>query len=151
MFTNAGDLEASRNGLLWVMQLFGAILLLIAGSAKLSRDEEMIAMFAAVGIGQWFYYLTSVIEFALAFLLLIPSLSGIGALLLVPTTIGTVLIHLFIAGAIPALPIGLLITAIIVAWGRKETALHLIWRNNFRENERSSQRIRFQKFHRLNP
>jgi putative oxidoreductase len=129
MSINEASLEAPRNGALWVVQVLGATLLLISGLAKLSGDEQMIQTFDAVGIGQWFRYVTGLIEFASAILLLIPALSGLGALLLVPTMIGAVLTHLLVIGGSPALPIGLLIIASVVAWGRKETTLELIWRN----------------------
>jgi putative oxidoreductase len=129
MSTNAASLEAPRDGALWVVQVFGAILFLIAGSAKLSGDEQMIQTVAATGIGQWFGYLTALIEFTSAILLLIPALSGIAALFLVPTVIGAILTHLLIIGGSPALPIGLLILVTVVAWGRKETTLRLISRN----------------------
>jgi putative oxidoreductase len=130
MSTNAATLEAPQNGVLWVVQVLGAILFFLAGFAKLSGDEQMIQTFAAIGIGQWLRYVTGLIEFASAILLLIPALSGIGALLAVPIMIGVILTQLLIIGGSPALPIGLLIIASIVAWGRKETTLRLIWRND---------------------
>jgi putative oxidoreductase len=129
MSTNAASLEAPRSGVLWVVQVLGATLFLISGLAKLSGDDQMIQTFAAVGVRQWFRYVTALIEFASAILLLIPALSGIGALLLVPTMIGAILIHFLIIGGSPALPIGLLIVVSIVAWGRKDTTLRLISRN----------------------
>ena len=134
MSTNAASLEAPRDGALWVVQLLGAILLLISGLAKLSGVEQLIETFRAMGfghmgIGQWFYYVTGLIEFTSAFALLIPALAGIGALLLVPIMIGAVLTQLLIIGGSSALPIGLLTIASVVAWGRKETILELIWRN----------------------
>jgi uncharacterized membrane protein YphA (DoxX/SURF4 family) len=129
MNTNEASLEAPQNGALWVVQTLGATLFLISGLAKLSGDDQTIQTFAAVGVRQWFRYVTALIEFASAILLLIPALSGIGALLLVPIMIGAILTHLLIIGGSPALPIGLLIVVSVVAWGRKETTLRLIWRN----------------------
>jgi putative oxidoreductase len=99
------------------------------GFAKLSGDEQMIQTFDAVGIRQWLRYVTALIELASAILLLIPALSGIGALLFVPTMIGAILTHLLIIGGSPALLIRLLIVVSVVAWGRKETTLELIWRS----------------------
>jgi uncharacterized membrane protein YphA (DoxX/SURF4 family) len=130
MSTNTGSVEAPPNGALWVVQVFGAILFFLAGLVKLSGDEQMVETFAAIGIGQWFRYVTGLIDFALAILLLIPLLSGIGALLAIPIMIGAILTHLLIVGGSPALPIGLLAIASIVAWGRKETTLRLILRNH---------------------
>jgi putative oxidoreductase len=118
-----------QNGALWVVQILGAILFFLAGFAKLSGDEQMIQTFAAIGIGQWLRYVKGLIEFASAILLLIPALSRIGALLVVPIMIGAVVTHVVIIGGSPALPIGLLIIASIVAWGRKETGLKWFWGN----------------------
>ena len=129
MSENAPSLEAPRDGTLWVVQVLGATLAFVVGLAKLSGDEQMIQIFAAIGMGQWFRYVTGLIEFASAILLLIPALSGIGALLLVSTMIGAILIDILIIGGSSALPIGLLIVAGVVAWGRKEATLRLIWRN----------------------
>jgi hypothetical protein len=128
MSTNAVSLEASRNGVLWGVQVLRAILFLITGFAKLSGDEQMIQTFDAVGSGQWFRYVTRLIEFASAILLLIPALSDRGPSF-VPTMIGAILTHLLIIGGSPALPIGLLIVVSVVAWGRKETTLESIWRS----------------------
>jgi putative oxidoreductase len=128
--TNEASLEAPLNGTLWVLQLLGAILSFIVGFAKLSGDQQMTQTFAAIGIGQWIRYVTGLIEFASAILLLIPALAGIAALLVVPIMIGVILTQILISGGSPALPIGLLIIASIVAWGRKETTHRLIWRND---------------------
>jgi putative oxidoreductase len=130
MSTNAASLEAPRDGALWVVQVLGATLFFVVGLAKLSGDEQMIQTFAAIGIGQWFRYVTGTIELVSAFLLLVPVLSGIAALVLVATMIGAILTHLLIIGGSPVLPIGLLIIVSIVAWGRKKTTLRLIWRDN---------------------
>jgi putative oxidoreductase len=149
MSTNAVSVEAPQNGAFWVVQVLGAILFFMAGFAKLSGDEQMVQTFAAIDIGQWLRYVIGLIELASAILLLIPALAGIVALLLIPMMIGAILTHLLIIGGSPALPIGLLIISIIVAWGRKETTLRLIWRNDpKRVRER---RIRFPKFHKLHP
>ena len=126
MSTNAASLEAPGNGSLWVVQVLGAMLFFLAGFAKLSGDEQMVETFAALGIGQWFRYVTGLIEVASAILLLIPALSGIIAVLAVPMMIGVILTQLLIIGGSPVLPIGLLIITSIVAWGRKETTLRLL-------------------------
>ena len=93
--------EASRNGVLWVVQVLGAILLLISGLVKLSGVEQITETFHGVGIGQWFRYVAGLIDFAAAIVLLIPSLAGIGSFL-VPMMIGAVLTQLLIIGGSPA-------------------------------------------------
>jgi putative oxidoreductase len=128
MSTNEASLEAPQDGALWVVQVFGATLFLISGLAKVG-DEQLIQTFTAIGVDQWFRYLTGLIEFASAILLLIPALSGIAALVLVPIMIGAILAHFLVVGGNPALPIGLLVIVAFAAWGRKETTLGLIRRN----------------------
>jgi putative oxidoreductase len=106
---------------LWIAQIAAAGMFLFAGGLKLSGDPAMVQVFDAVGIGQWFRYLTGSIEVVSAALLLVPSLAVFGALLLVPTMIGAVVTHLFIVGgnAVPA--IVLLATTAAIAWARRDT------------------------------
>ncbi len=86
-----------------------------AGLAKLAGVEMMVASFDALGIGQWFRYVTGVIEVGSAALLWVPGLQVYGAGLLVCTMIGAVLAHLFILGpsAIPALVLGILAASLV--------------------------------------
>jgi putative oxidoreductase len=91
---------------------------LMSGLMKLSGSEQVVQMFEAIGVGQWFRYVTGLIEFFSAVLLLVPALSAVGALLLIPTMIGAILTHLFIVGGSPAMPVALLIAMAVVAWGR---------------------------------
>jgi putative oxidoreductase len=111
------------------LQILGAAVFFMAGLAKLSGDDHMGQVFDAIGIGQWFRYVTATIEVSSAIMLLILALSGVGALLLVATMMGAITTHLFIIGGSPTLPIGLLIAMSLVAWGRKEQTLRLIGRS----------------------
>jgi putative oxidoreductase len=129
MSTNATGLEAPLNGSLWVVQVLGSVLAFVLGLAKLSGDEPVIQPFAFSSVGQWFRYATGIIDFASAILLLIPAVSGIGALLLVLTMTGTVLANIVIIGGSQALPVGLLVVVSVVAWGRKETTLRWLGRH----------------------
>lgn len=47
---------------LWGLQLVLAGLFLLAGGSKLAAAAPMVALFDAVGIGQWFRYVTGAIE-----------------------------------------------------------------------------------------
>ncbi len=105
---------------LWALQIAAAAMFLMAGELKLAGDPKMVGMFAVIGIGQWFRYLTGSLEVIGAFGLLIPRAAGFGALLLTVVMIGAVLTHFLIVGGNPALAIILLVTTAIVAWGRKE-------------------------------
>ncbi len=89
-----------------------------AGAAKLAGFEMMVATYETIGIGQWFRYLTGIIEAGSAILLLVPRTQFWGAALLVCTMIGAVLAHLLILGpgAMPAAILGLLSAVVLYAY-----------------------------------
>lgn len=99
----------------WGLRLVLAAAFLAAGVAKLSGVEMMVQTFEAVGVGQWFRYVTGLIEVGSAVLLLVPGFQVLGAAILVCTMIGAVLAHLFILGpsALPALVLGVLSAVVI--------------------------------------
>jgi len=45
-------------------------------------NPQLVGLFEAIGLGQWLRYLTGTLEVAGAILLLIPRMSGLGALML---------------------------------------------------------------------
>jgi putative oxidoreductase len=69
-----------KNVALWVLQIAGAAMFLMAGTSKLAGAPAMVQVFGAIGWGQWFRYLTGLLEVAGAVALLIPALAGFGAL-----------------------------------------------------------------------
>jgi putative oxidoreductase len=81
-----------------------------AGLAKLAGAEMMVQTFEAVGIGQWFRYLTGIIELGGAILLWTPGRQLIGSGLLLCTMIGATFAHFVILGpsAMPAIILGIL-------------------------------------------
>lgn len=95
-----------------------------AGLAKLAGVQMMVDTFEAVGLGQWFRYLTGIIEVGSAALLFVPNKQAYGAALLVCTMIGAVLAHLFILGpgAAPALVLGVLSAVILFVHREQITA-----------------------------
>lgn len=96
-----------------------------AGLAKLAGVDMMVATFDAIGVGQWFRYVTGIIELGSAVLLFVPGLQAIGAALLVITMIGAVIAHLAILGPsfVPALVLGLLSAAIL--WQHRDQVARL--------------------------
>ncbi|HEX9369110.1 MAG TPA: DoxX family protein [Vicinamibacterales bacterium] len=104
---------------LWTTQLLVAGMFLLAGGLKLTGAPVEVALFDAIGAGQWFRYVTGSIEVAGALALLVPSLAPFGALLLIPTMIGAIATHLFIIGGTPAPAMLLLIGSITIAWARR--------------------------------
>ena len=81
-----------------------------AGGAKLMGVEMMVQTFDAIGWGQWFRYVTGVIEVGAGVLLWIKGREAIGAFLLTATMVCAVLFHLLVLGPsfVPALVLGVL-------------------------------------------
>ncbi len=95
-----------------------------AGLAKLAGVDMMVATFDAIGVGQWFRYVTGSIEIGAAILLWLPGKQFIGAGMLLVTMIGAVLSHFVILGTdtmLPAIVLGLL--AAFVAYTYRDQAI----------------------------
>src|SRR6266576_476152 len=107
------------NVVLWVLQIAAAGMFLMVGFLKLSGDPQLVGLFKAIGLGQWFRYLTGTLEVAGAILLLIPRTSGLAALMLAGVMVGAVVTHVFIVGGSPLGATILLVVTGIVAWGRR--------------------------------
>jgi putative oxidoreductase len=103
---------------LWVAQVALAVMFLMAGGSKLAGVPAMVSLFDALGLGQWFRYVTGVIEVASGIALLVPSAALFGAMLLIPTMLGAVAANLFL-GQSPVAPLALLLVAAAVAWTRR--------------------------------
>jgi len=116
------------NVVLWVLQIGAAGMFLMVGFLKLSGDPQLVGLFKAIGLGQWFRYLTGTLEVAGATLLLIPRTSGLGALMLAGVMVGAVVTHVFIVGGSPLMAIILLVVTSIVAWGRRQRAMNRLAR-----------------------
>jgi len=114
---------------LWAVQLGVASMFLMAGWSKVSGNPQMIGLFGAIGIGQWFRYLTGSLEIIGAALLLVPALSGVGGLLLTGVMAGALATHLLIIGGDPTMAIVLLVASALIALGRKDRTKNLLGLN----------------------
>ena len=79
-----------------------------AGIAKLMGVPMMVATFDAVGVGQWFRYVTGIIELGSAILLWVPGYAAYAAGLLVCTMIGALIAHAAVLGLATAAPAAVL-------------------------------------------
>ena len=115
---------------LWLTQFAVAAMFLFAGGLKLTGAPEMVGLFDAIGVGQWFRYVTGSIEVVSAVALLVPAWAAFGALLLIPTMIGAVVTHLFIVGgsAVPATV--LLVGSLAIAWARRDQLASVLSRRS---------------------
>ena len=110
----------ATNVVAWILQILAAAMFLIAGGSKLMGAQPMVDMFDAIGIGQWFRYVTGGIEVVSALLLLVSSTAPIGAALLVCTMVGAIITHLTVLHTSPAMPVVLLVVCAIVFWLRRD-------------------------------
>jgi putative oxidoreductase len=126
--TRAATPSRFRNAGLWALQIAGAAMFFMAGTPKLTGAENMVQVFAAVGLGQWLRYFTGTLEVLGAATLLVPNFAGLAALWLTAVMVAAVIAHLTVLGGNPAIPLALLTAMAIVAWGRRERTARLFRR-----------------------
>lgn len=99
-----------------IVQIVVSLAFLAAGLAKLAGVEMMVQTFETIGWGQWFRYVTGIIEVACAIGLWLKGVQFLAAAGLVCTMIGAVLAHILILGpsALPAAVLGIL--SAFLAW-----------------------------------
>jgi putative oxidoreductase len=111
----AAALPASRSKAitLWVLRALIAALFLAAAYMKLSGQPMMIQEFDTIGLGQWFRYLTGLLELVAGVAVLIPAVSVYGAILLLAVDAGAFVtqvailhgdwIHTIVIGVVPSI------------------------------------------------
>jgi uncharacterized membrane protein YphA (DoxX/SURF4 family) len=123
MSTNAAVFHTTRRPAatvaLWALQIALAAAIGAAGASKLASAPAMVQLFDAVGVGQWFRYVTGALEVTGAILLLVPALAGLGALLLGGVLTGAVVAHLTVLDTSPLAPLMLLVGLAVVAYARR--------------------------------
>jgi putative oxidoreductase len=100
----------------WILQIVVAVMFLGAGGAKLAGAAPMVQMYDIIGIGQWFRYVTGIIEVGSALMLLVPSLAGFGAVLLACTMVGAIIAHFTVLHSAPTGPVVLLCLSGAIVW-----------------------------------
>jgi uncharacterized membrane protein YphA (DoxX/SURF4 family) len=105
--------------ILWVLQGLVALNFFFAGGAKLAGVQAMVQMYDTIGFGQWFRYVTGIIEVGSAILLLVPSLATFGAVLLGCTMIGAIVAHFTWLHTPPTGPVILLVLVALIVWLRR--------------------------------
>src|ERR1700751_602060 len=118
---NRPNLQRGRASLiaLWVTQVALALMFLMAGGSKLAGVPAMVSLFGQIGPGQWFRYVKGAIELTAGIALLIPSAAIFGAMLLIPTMIGAIIVNVFVVPGSPVAPLVLLLLAATVVWARR--------------------------------
>jgi len=71
-----------RTIIVWTLRVVLGLTFLVIGTTKLTGTGNTVDYFAAIGWGQWFRYLTGLLDVAGAALLFVPKLSYYGAIAL---------------------------------------------------------------------
>lgn len=111
---------------LWTLQVLVALAFVPAAAGKLLGSADMIALFDAVGVGQWFRYVTGLLELLGAVLLIVPGTSAFGSVLLTGVMVGAVVAHLTVLHTAPTAPLVLLALTALIAWGRRSQLAGLV-------------------------
>jgi len=106
----------TQRRIVWGLRILLALVFGAAGIAKLAGAPQMVQVFEAIGFGQWFRYVTGVVEVGGAVLLLVPATGFVGALLMAVTMVFAVATHLMLIGGSPAPAIALALLSAFAAW-----------------------------------
>jgi uncharacterized membrane protein YphA (DoxX/SURF4 family) len=87
---NATTISTSRSTtiFIWILRILMAAVFLPAAVMKLTSAPMLVSEFDLVGLGQWFRYLTGLIELAGGILVLLPAVSVYGAMFLLMVDVG---------------------------------------------------------------
>ena len=113
-----------KNLLIWVMSVLAGLAFLGAGGAKLAGAPAMVAVFEKVGVGQWFRYVTGLLEVLGAIALFVPRIRFYGAAMLATVMIGAVVSHLTVLGGSPVAPLVLFAMTGAIAWLSKPAQVY---------------------------
>jgi uncharacterized membrane protein YphA (DoxX/SURF4 family) len=102
----------------WALRISAAVLFLAVGLTKFRRESLWVQMFADIGFGDWFRYLTGSLQATAGALFLVPKTAPAAAALAGGTMAGAVLVHLFVlptgmGGAV--IPLALLAFVVLAA------------------------------------
>jgi uncharacterized membrane protein YphA (DoxX/SURF4 family) len=105
----------------WLLRLAVALVFVSSGLEKfgIGPGQEWIRIFAKIGLGNWFRYLTGAMEITGGLLLVIPRAAKVGLWLLVTCMAGAIVCHLFVLGDPFSSIINVALIAAILAAGRQ--------------------------------
>jgi uncharacterized membrane protein len=113
---------------LLLLRIVMAGVLLVAGGAKMVGVGWMVAVFHAIGLGQWLRYVVGIFEIVGGLALLVPTLAGAAALALVAMMLGAVLTEIVIVRRPPIAALAALAALMLIAWGHREDTRRLLAR-----------------------
>lgn len=105
---------------IWILRIVLCVAFLGSGMMKLIGNPMAVEMFGKIGFGQWFRYLTGVLEVLGALWVIIPRFSVAGSALLACVMAGAVCTHLFLIGLDPTPAIVLLAVSLLLTYLQRD-------------------------------
>ena len=90
--------DVTKKWALLAVRVFLTLAFAAAGLAKLMGVQMLVDEFGLIGVGQWFRYVTGILEVGSAVLLWVPGYAAYAAGLMVCIAGGALIAHLFILG-----------------------------------------------------
>lgn len=109
-----------KSAALWTLKGLLAAAFLSAGGAKIYGVPMMVENFEHIGFGQWFRYLTGILEVIGAIVVLVPGVAAFGGVLLICIMGGAVATHLLLIGGSVVPAIILLILSAVVVYAHRD-------------------------------
>jgi len=105
----------------WILRVALAVIFVSVGRDKFDPNSMWPALFARIGFGQWFRYLTGTLQITGALLVLIPRTFPLGIALLACTMIGAVVVWVSFGEPGNAIIPGVILIAVLgIGWhGRR--------------------------------
>jgi uncharacterized membrane protein/uncharacterized membrane protein YphA (DoxX/SURF4 family) len=97
----AADRRARRlEAAVWVLRIALALIFIVVGFVKIpgSIHPMWVRLFERIGFGQWFRYVTALVEIVGGMLMVVPAATLVSATLLASAMLGALLVHIFIIG-----------------------------------------------------
>jgi uncharacterized membrane protein len=84
----------------WILRFALAVIFVVVGFVKIpgSMHPMWVRLFERIGFGQWFRYVTALVEIVGGMLMLVPSATLVSVPLLASAMVGALLVHIFIIG-----------------------------------------------------
>src|SRR6202140_4970397 len=125
--TTSSELPAasgrSRLLILWTLSLMTALTFIVAGGSKLAGVPAMVEIFAKIGVGQWFRYVTGLLEVTAGIGLLVSRYAFYASVALAVVMIGAIIAQLTVLAGSPATPLALLVFIGVIGYLRKPPPL----------------------------
>src|SRR5690348_15673119 len=114
-------MKTTANILAWILAVLLAVVFLLAGGVKVLGSRAMIQEFTQIGAGQWFRYVTGVLEVSGAIGVLVPKYRFWAALQLAAVMAGATAVNIWVlhTGPLARLTAVLLALSLVLAWLRR--------------------------------